>query len=178
MDHMLCVVCVYVCVCVCVYCVCVCVCVCVLCVCVLCVCVLCVYCVYCVLCIVCVVCVCVCENASLPPLFDEGSCFEAALVAISLAKYVDGTLEKASLYLDASESFWSAAESDRQRGCTDPPELLQLHALDAQAKCVYWFEKAGNKWLHADVLLQGARHLKRLGEHEEAAFYATQSALL
>ncbi len=71
--------------------------------------------------------------------------------------------EKAAWYLEANQAFWEAAEQDQANGCTDPPEILRLHARDAQAKSAYWFEKAGNSWMHADVLLQGAIHLKRLG---------------
>lgn len=124
-----------------------------------------------------------------------GSLASPSLVAVTLARFLEGSWDKAAVYLEASEYLWEAAQQvrrcvlslpsthalrpqDHDNGCTDPPELLRLHARDAQYSAVHWFEHAANTWMHADVLLQGAERLKCLGEFEEAAFMASRAALL
>lgn len=110
----------------------------------------------------------------------------AGLVTMSLARYLESCAEEggkispqqAGAYLEASEHFWTAAHQDQDHGCTDPPEILRIHARDAQAKALRWFERSGNPWMQAEVLLRGAMHLRKLGEHEEAGYMAEQSGLV
>ena len=92
------------------------------------------------------------------------------------SRHVNNT--QASVYLEGSEYFWEAAHEDKAHGCTDPPEILRLHARDAQAKALSWFEKAGNRWMQSEVLLKGALHLRELEEYDEAGYFAEQSSLI
>jgi hypothetical protein len=106
-------------------------------------------------------------------------CFCHSLVALSLARYIDGPWEKGAVFLEASEYLWEAAHQvgvgvfcvtmnsfshhylqDHENGCTDAPEMLQLHARDALNQSIYWFSNASNTCIQSDVLLLGALHLK------------------
>jgi hypothetical protein len=85
--------------------------------------------------------------------------------------------------------FWEAAHDDFAHGCTDPPEVLRLHARDAMAKANleqnkvffrFWFSFVLNifllQFLMSDVFLRSALHLLELEEFDEAAFFAEKSA--
>ncbi len=100
----------------------------------------------------------------------------AALVAMSLGRYLESCAEQraASAFLEASEYFWEAAHQDFNHGCTDPPEVLRLHARDAHAKATQWLES--NKWVQSDVMLRASLHLCALEEWDEAGYLAEKSA--
>jgi tetratricopeptide (TPR) repeat protein len=100
----------------------------------------------------------------------------AALVAMSLGRYLESCADSyaAGVYVEASEFFWEAAHQDAAHGCTDPPEVLRLHARDAHAKAVQGLES--NKWVQSDVMLRAALHLCALEEWEEAGYLAEKAA--
>jgi hypothetical protein len=53
-------------------------------------------------------------------------------------------------------------------------EVLRLHARDAQARAIQWFDSCG--WMQSDILLRAALHLRSLEEYEEAGYLAERSA--